>query len=89
MPGFAEGVPQPEAELARAVQLPTELADIRHPERQARHRADGDLVRGHEGKRPVAQVGGGRLLQDGAGIRTPEPDARVGGGDVLELDRAV
>src|SRR5206468_8668594 len=86
---LAEGVPQPQPVLGRAVKLPSQLSHVRHPLRQARHRSDGDLLRGHEWKGRVAEVRRSRLLQDGASIRTPEPDARVRGRDVLDVDRAI
>src|SRR5205814_6352369 len=57
--------------------------------REARHRADRDLLHSHEWKGGVAQVRGCRFLEDRASIRTPDADARGGGRHVLDVDGAV
>src|SRR5206468_6407276 len=79
-------VPEPQAELGRAVELPAELADVGDPEREARHRADCELARAH-----VREIERRRRqrLEDVAGPQAPEAEAGEAGGDVLDPDGAV
>ena len=54
-----ERVPQRQAVLGRAVELPAQLPDVGHAHRDDGHRADADAPRLMYGKRLVAQVGDG------------------------------
>jgi len=49
--GAPHGPPQRGPELGRAVELPAELADVRHPQRAHRHVSDVDVAPAHVGER--------------------------------------
>src|SRR5262245_18523192 len=85
-PGFPKDVPQRETELARAVQLPAELAHVRHAEREAGDGADCELSGAHVPKREAV---GRHRLQDRAGRRAPDPEAGQLRRDVFDDHRAV
>ncbi len=70
--GFPERIPEREPELARAVQLPAELAHVRDAEREARDGPDRDLARAHV---PESEVVGRHRLEDLARGRPPDPEA--------------
>ena len=74
------------AVLGRRVQLPPELADVRDPQRPARHVADGDAARPHVAERQVVVA---RRRQDVAGRGTPQPEARHRRRDVADRHGAV
>src|SRR5450759_705332 len=77
VPGLPEGVPQPQAELGRAVQLPPELAHVRDAEGEARNGADGEALRRHEWERFVADRARCERLENLPRGGAPESDARV------------
>src|SRR4029077_2839190 len=83
-PCSPERVEEHRAELGRAVELPTELADVRDANGQAGRRPDGEFARVHVREGAVREVGGGERLQDLSRRRAPEPEAGVARGHVLD-----
>ena len=81
--------PRARARTRAAVELPPQLADVRHPKRQARHASDGDLTRTHVRERLIREIGGRQRLQDGACLRPPDAETGVSRGLVRDLHRAV
>ena len=75
LPGLPERVPELQPVLRRRVELPAELADIRHPERQRRDVADRDLPGREVGEAVVGEVVVADALDQVAGARPPQPQA--------------
>src|SRR6185312_11631975 len=82
-----ERVPEREPELAGAVELPAELADVRHPQREARNAPDRELVSTHVWESVVCKVDARERLEDVARPWTPQPEAGVRRRLVDDLDR--
>ncbi len=82
-------VPQRLAVLARAVELPAQLTDVRDPHRQAWHVADRDLLRRHVAEGLVRELALGQRRQHVARPWPPQAEARQSRGDVVQLDAAV
>ena len=80
--GSPDRVPETEAVLDGAIQLPAELADVGDPQRETGHGAHGQLAGTHVGE---CQLLRRQRLEDRPGARSPEPEARVPRGDVLDL----
>ena len=88
-PGLPDRVPERQPELRGTVELPAELADVRHAQREARHAPDGELARAHVRERLVREIRRRQRLQDLARLRSPDAEAGVLGGLVRHLDGAV
>ena len=84
---FPDRVPERQPELDGTVELPTELADVRDAEREARHPTDRQLSGAQV--REVERVARRERRQDRACGRSPEAEAGVGRGDVVESHAAV
>src|SRR5579871_4801801 len=84
--GLVERPPEAGPVLRRAVELPAELADERHPERADRDVAERDLPQPHVAE--IERVGRERG-ENVAGTRTPQAEAGPACGDVGDRDRAV
>ena len=78
-------IPEREPELGWAVQLPAELADVGHAQREARDVADRQLAGVHVGEVERRRR---QRLEDLARPRSPESEACVRRGDVLDRDVA-
>src|SRR5882672_12721077 len=87
--GLPDRVPEPLTELRRAVELPAQLAHVRDSQGEAWHRADRELLGGHEGERLVADRRRSQRLKDVARRRSPQPNARIRRRDVFDLHRTV
>ena len=82
-------VPEAGTELGRAVELPAELADVRHPDGETRHRPERELSGGHVRERVAGERGDGQRLQDLARCGPPDPETGIRRRDVDDGDRAV
>ena len=87
--GLPQRVPERDAVLGGAVELPAELPDVRHADGEARHRADRDRLRGHVRERGRREVGARQRLEDLARGRPPQAEAGVLRGHVGDVDGAV
>src|SRR5262249_43260345 len=88
-PRVPERVPERETELRATVELPAELADVRHAQCQARNEPDREFLCTHVRERVAREVSGRERLQDLTRLRSPQTEAGERGGLVLDLHRAV
>ena len=82
--GLEHRVPESDGELGRGVELPAELADVRHARREARHVADLDVATAHVRERGPRQVVVGHRHQDVARRWPPDPQAGQARRDVAD-----
>ena len=71
-PASQSVVPEPQAELGRAVELPAELADVGDAHGEARDRADRELAGRHVRERLVRRVGRRQRLRGVARLSGPQ-----------------
>ena len=84
-----ERIPEGKTVFGRAVQFPAQLTHIGHAKGQAGHGSNGNPLGRHVGERLIRQVGIAEGLNDVARARTPDAEARPGGGHVLDVHRAI